>query len=174
MSPHVQVILHLTQHYSLVNSILQQSSYRPGSSFPALGNVTFVRLKWPPLRALLFRCAVQINIYQGKHVHTNRPHPINCQQISQMSFGMLSLFSPDLTTYIDNEPLVEPFPQWQPERSMSRSSVLAQIRAPLLIRGTDCALLVFFFAFQYCIYKMFMRNKPCNNAAPCDCQRKTT
>lgn len=28
--------------------ILQPSRSRPGSSFPALGNVTFVRLKWPP------------------------------------------------------------------------------------------------------------------------------
>lgn len=88
------------------------------------------------------------------------PHPINCQQISQMSFGMLSLFSPDLTTYIDNEPLVEPFPQWQPKHSMSRSSVPAQIRAPLLIRGTDCALLVFFLRFSIVSIKCLWGTSP--------------
>lgn len=40
----------------------------PGSSFPALGNVTFVGLEVASLLALLFRRAVQINIKGSMHI----------------------------------------------------------------------------------------------------------
>lgn len=95
---------------------------------------------------------------------TPTPHPINFQQISQMSFGMLSLFSPDLTTYIDNEPLVEPFPQWQP--------VTFKCTSPLLIRGTDCALLVFFLCFSIVSIKWLWGTSPAIMRRPATAKEK--
>ncbi len=69
------------------------------------------------------------------------------QQISQMSPHVLPSFSPDLTTYVDYELLVEPFPQWQVKHNVSRSSMLTQIQMPPLIKGPDWALLLFFLPF---------------------------